>query len=257
MLEFDVKRYREIRESIQVYEDELHTLQKKRGDMEAEIFKQLDMGQTFQADEFKFIVREGQRRLYPLDGFEVKWNDFIHSKGAEAEKSVQGLIKEQISYKGPTLAKMEKLLTESDFIRENWEEIMDIFGFRKGSRMENVKVIEEQVVENLAEDQGVYCKTSVVGSRYKAVPWDKIGVGDKLDLVREPENPVDENAVAVVFENNSVGYVPTGIAQNLAPMIDGQPEKIKFKASVTDITAGYKGETIKIAIYYQKLKGVD
>src|SRR5260221_10177521 len=37
---------------------------------------------------------------------------------------------------------------------------------------------------------------------------DKMREGDELDLVREPENVHDENAVAVYWKQNRIGYVP-------------------------------------------------
>jgi hypothetical protein len=37
---------------------------------------------------------------------------------------------------------------------------------------------------------------------------DKMKEGDELDLVREPENVHDENAVAVYWKQNRIGYVP-------------------------------------------------
>lgn len=36
----------------------------------------------------------------------------------------------------------------------------------------------------------------------------RLRASDKLDLVREPENPHDSNAVAILHEGFHVGYVP-------------------------------------------------
>lgn len=41
------------------------------------------------------------------------------------------------------------------------------------------------------------------------------------DLIREPDNPEDPNAIRVViFGNRFMGYVPKHIAGSLAPMMD-------------------------------------
>lgn len=50
----------------------------------------------------------------------------------------------------------------------------------------------------------------VAGYRYhdgKKV-WKDLRVGDALDLVREPDNPFDPNAVRVDWQGHQLGYVP-------------------------------------------------
>lgn len=44
--------------------------------------------------------------------------------------------------------------------------------------------------------------------------------GLDLELVREPDNPHDENAVAVYCEGDQVGYVPEGKARMVADYLD-------------------------------------
>ena len=46
--------------------------------------------------------------------------------------------------------------------------------------------------------------------------------GHKLpvDLLREPTNPYDENAVRVFVDSMMVGYIPAAFAKEMAPMID-------------------------------------
>ena len=46
------------------------------------------------------------------------------------------------------------------------------------------------------------------------------GIGDGYDLVREPENPSDPNAIQIVFLDSVLGYVPRTIARDLAPLMD-------------------------------------
>jgi hypothetical protein len=56
----------------------------------------------------------------------------------------------------------------------------------------------------------------LAGFRYHeaAAVWQELAVGDRLDLVREPANPHDENAVRVEWRGRKLGYVPR--AENAA-----------------------------------------
>ena len=56
----------------------------------------------------------------------------------------------------------------------------------------------------------------LAGFRYAeaAEVWPYLATGDALDLVREPENPHDANAVRVEWRGRKLGYVPR--AENAA-----------------------------------------
>ncbi len=41
-----------------------------------------------------------------------------------------------------------------------------------------------------------------------AIVWQELRVGDRLALVREPDNPYDANAVRVEWTGRKLGYVP-------------------------------------------------
>ena len=41
-----------------------------------------------------------------------------------------------------------------------------------------------------------------------AESWRQLAVGDRLELVREPDNPYDANAVRVEWRGRRLGYVP-------------------------------------------------
>lgn len=41
-----------------------------------------------------------------------------------------------------------------------------------------------------------------------------------VELVREPSNPYDPNAVMVFLDSVQVGYIPAGIASDMAPLMD-------------------------------------
>ncbi|MBS4096766.1 MAG: HIRAN domain-containing protein [Sulfuricella sp.] len=64
---------------------------------------------------------------------------------------------------------------------------------------------EPQVVARLLVQE-----SPVAGYRYhdgKKV-WKDLRVGDRLDLVREPDNPFDPRAVRVDWQGHVLGYVP-------------------------------------------------
>jgi hypothetical protein len=56
----------------------------------------------------------------------------------------------------------------------------------------------------------------LAGFRYHdaAAVWKELAVGGRLDLVREPANPHDANAVRVEWRGRKLGYVPR--AENAA-----------------------------------------
>ena len=73
------------------------------------------------------------------------------------------------------------------------------------------------------------------GLRYhdaKAV-WGELQVGDRLALVREPDNPYDANAVRVEWNGHKLGYIPRTENQAVARQIDrGNP----LQARITKLT---------------------
>jgi HIRAN domain-containing protein len=73
------------------------------------------------------------------------------------------------------------------------------------------------------------------GLRYheaKAI-WDEMQVGDRLLLVREPDNPYDARAVRVEWNGHKLGYIPRTENQALARQIDrGNP----LQARITKLT---------------------
>jgi hypothetical protein len=50
--------------------------------------------------------------------------------------------------------------------------------------------------------------------------WQQIKVGDPLDLVREPENPHDRNAVRVEWRGSKLGYLPRAENRAVAAELD-------------------------------------
>ena len=50
--------------------------------------------------------------------------------------------------------------------------------------------------------------------------WEQLSVGDELLLIREPDNPYDENAVAIYWEGIKLGYLPRVENIAVARMMD-------------------------------------
>ena len=73
------------------------------------------------------------------------------------------------------------------------------------------------------EDRSILIQQSPIAGfqfhRGEAV-WPLLSVGAELALVRESSNPHDDNAVAVYFKNEMLGYVPRGENGAIAQMLD-------------------------------------
>lgn len=50
--------------------------------------------------------------------------------------------------------------------------------------------------------------------------WSSLAVGAPLNLIREPENEHDSNAVAVYFRSKQLGYVPRAENTVISQMLD-------------------------------------
>jgi len=77
-------------------------------------------------------------------------------------------------------------------------------------------------------------------------------VGSVVQFVREPNNPEDENAIGVVFENEDgpkgrVGYLPRELSAILAPSVD---EGMALSGLVMEIGKNLYGKlTVEIKIF--------
>ncbi|MGL5417342.1 MAG: HIRAN domain-containing protein [Clostridium sp.] len=104
------------------------------------------------------------------------------------------------------------------------------------------------------EKQKVYFEnelyTKVVGvtfeGRQRLVP--KCRSGSKLRLVREKNNPYDENAIAVYNGLEQIGYIRRELAMELAKKIDSGTI---CNAYVSEVTGGYNGKSYGVNILLQ------
>ena len=71
---------------------------------------------------------------------------------------------------------------------------------------------------------------SLAGKRPRDDAWREKNL--KIRLVREPENPHDANAIAVVSDTaGHIGYVPRSTAEELAPGLDGALRQVAKRSS--------------------------
>jgi HIRAN domain-containing protein len=72
--------------------------------------------------------------------------------------------------------------------------------------------------------------SALAGFRYAeaAAVWPDLAMGDALELVREPDNPHDANAVRVEWHGRKLGYVPRAENAALAWAMDrGEPVRAR------------------------------
>ncbi len=66
-------------------------------------------------------------------------------------------------------------------------------------------------------------QASIVGSSFHAGAANSIArlrIGQGLKMVREPDNKYDKNAIAVYYFQQCLGYIPRGLAAEIAPNMD-------------------------------------
>ena len=54
--------------------------------------------------------------------------------------------------------------------------------------------------------------------------WDQLSTGDMLQLIQEPDNPYDENAVEIYWRNSKLGYLPRVENTAIAQMMNREQE---------------------------------
>ena len=85
----------------------------------------------------------------------------------------------------------------------------------------------------VADDRSVLIQNSpVAGFQFHRgdIVWPSLSVGASLELMREPNNSYDTNAVAVYYQNHKLGYVPQGENSAIAQMLDRGE---RLKATIT------------------------
>lgn len=104
----------------------------------------------------------------------------------------------------------------------------------------------------------------VVGTKYEGRPGriEKLKVGDKLKLVREPNNEYDANAIDLRSSLGSVGHLPAEIAEMLSPLLDSHSISCTAETVFVDLLtkAGKKRVTpildVKLLVSNSRASGV-
>ena len=70
--------------------------------------------------------------------------------------------------------------------------------------------------------------------------WRDMSAGDRLELVREPENPYDANAVRVEWRGRKLGYLPRrdNAAVARQHVVDGSKPAARMASSATAVELG-------------------
>ena len=91
----------------------------------------------------------------------------------------------------------------------------------------------------------------IAGFQYHdgALVLDKLKVGKKLNLVAEPDNPYDPNAVAIKYKGVHLGYVPKEQNQLLAQLMHFGHSKV-FECRVVQVNKkAAPCEQVRVSIY--------
>ena len=89
------------------------------------------------------------------------------------------------------------------------------------------------VAASAAEMVIVVQRSPLAGFRHYDGPgfWRDLKAGDRLELVREPENPYDSGAIRVVWRGRTLGYVPKRDNAAVARQLDrGTPLEARVAA---------------------------
>ena len=76
----------------------------------------------------------------------------------------------------------------------------------------------------------------LAGSQYYAVGefWGELRVGDRLELIREPDNRHDRHAIRVEWRGHKLGYVPRAENRAVAAALDGGDRLVARIARLTE-----------------------
>ena len=99
-----------------------------------------------------------------------------------------------------------------------------------------------------AEAVIVVQRSPLAGFRhYEALEvWREVRAGDRLELVREPDNPYDPNAVRIDWQGRKLGYLPrpdnaavarqldrgTALQANVARLVENRNRSVRLEVEV-------------------------
>lgn len=139
----------------------------------------------------------------------------------------------------------ENVMVGKNFIQEEWEKLLEELGIRVPvNTMQYCEYSDyinligsdfelEKNIDNENANQSLF-KTELVGTQYEGrnERIEKVKIGDKVKLIREPDNKYDSNAIDVHNDEGTLGHIPSDVAYNLAQILDNGH---KYVAEVSNV----------------------
>ena len=139
----------------------------------------------------------------------------------------------------------ENVMVGKNFIQEEWEKLLEELGIRVPvNTMQYCEYSDyinligsdfevERNIDNEKANQSLF-KTELVGTQYNGrnERIEKVKIGDKVNLIREPDNKYDSNAIDVRNEEGSLGHVQSYLTYVLAKKLDNGH---KYSAKVSNV----------------------
>ncbi|ADL12256.1 single-stranded-DNA-specific exonuclease RecJ [Acetohalobium arabaticum] len=98
------------------------------------------------------------------------------------------------------------------------------------------EIIADNYYRGIGEEDQFYTKVVGVTFEGRQELIKELKRGDKLNLVREPENEYDESAIRVeTTDQEQIGYLKSGLAKHLAPYLD---VGFEYQVTVSEVTGG-------------------
>ena len=106
---------------------------------------------------------------------------------------------------------------DSDFDPDEMSD--DLFESEESFAEDEPYLSPKDIIRQLLEE---YSEIEVSGTQYegRSDRIEKVQVGDKLELVREPDNAYDKNAISIQNDEGPLGYLPQYIVESLSPLMD-------------------------------------
>lgn len=144
-------------------------------------------------------------------------------------------------------AAFERLLASLDSPKEAHEETIDEYVDRLFA--EAPSFLRRDDFSGIGDRDAF--RTKIVGISFEGRQDVAAGLvpGTPLDLVRQPENPKDANAIAVCLGALQIGFLRRQIAVHLAPLLDGG---VRYRARVEHVTGGTQGKHYGVNIRVER-----
>ena len=194
-------------------------------------------------------IAKAEARI-PEDTLAEYRSEEILSYLIEQDKTEVGIVRRFIAMVKAALVKMG--ISPNIFKAEDFKALA-VNAAKWQSTMATGSNVMQSVARPILEKHKV-TSTPLKGMKYTGnqEAIDNLVAGTPVDLIREPNNPADENAVKVQANGVDVGYVSRGIAKNLAKRMDAG-EDVR---GVVAFAAG-KGATAKASIVFGKQPDLD